>query len=289
MLVAVAFGVTAGVVAASLVWSWLHQPSEAEQLVEILAGKSVPDAAWAFRKLEDVSDEDLRNLVQYLKDPRTTPLKAVHQKGSMQWDPRGLTLLRLVKRILVSRMPDEFVTYEHRPVDSPESWDQDRWSLEIERLLAERSREHPAEKPKSRRVGLVRPPARSSVLGGRSPDDATRIASLLKGEDAALAVWLVEMLRRSPDEALDGLLAHVSSAEATQVRFFYSEHDPVARAEGFTLGHLVRMLLAERVGDDVLYYNARQYDTPGLAAQVKTAWRERRSSPRMRSAQARES
>jgi hypothetical protein len=51
----------------------------------------------------------------------------------------------------------------------------------------------------------------------------------------------------------------------------------------------MRMLLAERGEDDVLYYNVRWYDTPGLAAQVNTAWRERRGSLRMRSAQARES
>ena len=276
------FGVTAGVVAAYLAWSWLHQPNEAVQLIEILAGKSVPDAAWAFQRLDDLGVEDLPDLVPYLTDARTTPLKAVYHGKGMEWDPRGLSLLRLVKGVLVSRIPDKLVPIDDGPIDSPQRWDRHRWELEIQQLLDERSREQPTGRRRFWKIGPVRPPTSSGDFVRKSPDDAARISNiiaLLGGDDAALVVWLVEVLRRAPDEALDGLLAHASNPTPTKVRLFCSEHDPVSRADGFTIGHLVRMLLAERIEDDVLYYNVRRYEVPGLAVQVKVAWQGHRDSP----------
>jgi hypothetical protein len=199
-----------------------------------------------------------------------------------------LTVQRLVQRILVSRTEVDFVRLEDHGRDrSSEAWDRDRWELEVERFLAERQEEKGAlssardRMPKRWLRGLpLRPPAYpQSFFSAEAPEHparTARIAALLRGDDAALAVWLVEMLRRSPDGALDGLLAHASSAEATRVRLFRSEHDPVTRAAGFTLGHIVRMLLAERVEDGVLGYNVRHYDDACLAVEVETAWVEHR-------------
>jgi hypothetical protein len=275
----------AGAVAAYVLT--LDRRNQAEQLLEILAGKSVPDAAWAFARLAEIGDEDLRVLSGHVDDSRVTPLELIFEGHASSTDSNTkLTIGTLARRFLVSRtFVGRYNLGDFRAAE-PENWDGHDWSNEVERFLLTHERLHggyvePTTPKRSWLGGLRESPPTwpASAFSLVCRENTERVVNALCGDDAARSIWFFETLRRAPGETLDGFVGHVLSPKRTKVCHFCGKLDSARRSEGFALGRLVQLLLSERVGDPRLHYSAMraaEYDLPDqpqLAAKVEAAWR----------------
>jgi hypothetical protein len=283
-----------GAVAACLLA--LDRRPEAEQLLEILAGKSVPEAAWAFAKLWDIGDEDLRVLAQHVDDARVTPLEETYEwQASAVGSSSKLALKDLSRKVLLSRtFASLLAEVDDLPRSSgawPEDWHQQRWSECVESFLSthkppyhERVEPRPSKRSWLGGLGGKPPSYAVSFFVPASPGSTTRIVEALCGNDAARAIWFLETLRRMPDPALDGPVEHILSPARTKVRVFSCKNDQAGRSEGLALGRLIQLLLSERTGDAVLHYNAMRGaelelpDEAKLAATIQAAWRAHRAT-----------
>ncbi len=280
----------AAIAMAATCCSLLDRRSQAEQLLEILAGKRVPDAAWAFVRLAEIGDEDLRVLARHVDDSRSTPLEMIFVHG---WQTNGpgpkstLTIDAVARHFLLSRtFAGDYRLHDDGPRIDPGKWDRQGWAKEVERFL--RAHERPYGRPVEPRITerwwfggpSVSPPScPASLFFQASPESAERIVDALCGDDAARSIWFFETLRRAPDETLDGFVDQILSAKGTKVCIFCGKTDSAKRDKGFALGRLIQLLLSERVGDEPLHYSAlraAELTLPGepeLVAMIETAWR----------------
>src|SRR5262245_29295890 len=71
-IVVLLLAAAAVVAGARIAWLAAHARTEADLLVEVLAGSDPGDAAWAFARLREIDDRSLEHLLPHLTDQRPT-------------------------------------------------------------------------------------------------------------------------------------------------------------------------------------------------------------------------
>jgi hypothetical protein len=288
---AVALGVLAVSALAGFLAVLATRKSEVDLLIEILAGNNRADAAWAFEKLKEVSDDQLHELAARVDDQTPTVLHLLHWEGQGTGSHTGyrdepFCVGDVVRFLLGGRLR---LPHHWRSAGSTELPTNQDWAKEIARF--ERTRVaadgYPLEAyPAPRRFPLVPtvvPPSRLPELASLAAvRDAASLLEVLGSGGKAEAAWALEVLRDLPDEDLDPLIHQADSEAPTRIYHLGSKSGGTSSSEAFRTGEVVQFLLRDRLGLAMEIAEPRPGLVWDLARRIDlleliVAWQERRA------------
>ena len=132
-------GGLAAVVLAALAILLYRRPTEVGLLMEVLTDPDLPDAAWAFEELKEVSDEDLWDLLDHLTDESSKPLHNLDwhgpgASGSTSNRETAFQVRQVARFVLLCRvgMLGEATDWDlYRPLRSRGEWEADLKRFEL--------------------------------------------------------------------------------------------------------------------------------------------------------------
>jgi len=224
-------GLCTGAVASAALVVYLGRRSEADQLIEVLAGDNRADAEWAVARLKTLPPEALGERGQ--RDGRWTPLDRIDVvvAGDLKSSLRSRLAVCHVMEVIRRQVLDGSSGLEGRE-------DQRSWLQQI----------------------LVRPPSRDPSLARLAAGpDVDGLVEALDSQEIGVPEWALATLCGLSDEALDGVVRHLGREQRTALVWLPTSRKSFHEAEGWPLNAVVSSILAERCGNDVLQLGKRLY------------------------------